>query len=174
MKVAFWLLVGLNLILLGAMYRITLPALVVGGTQLPFDLQRDGYDLVFASKYLCGLGQQRIDYYRFPQHAIDTACPILTSLTAFIAVAWLTRDLGRWRWLLAALTIPCGVLDLLENYAVGVLLDAGPTGLTESLVASASQWTILKFWAYYGAGAVLAALLLRWSWQKWRPQRSPA
>ena len=44
----------------------------------------------------------------------------------------------------AAVALPIAFFDYLENHAIAAMIETGAAGLTQELVAAASQWTILK------------------------------
>jgi hypothetical protein len=61
---------------------------------------------------------------------------------------------------MAAVALPVGAFDYLENHAVAQMIDAGAAGLTAGLVATASKWTVLKAGASTLAMSVVLFLLL--------------
>ena len=89
-----------------------------GGLE-PFDLRWSGYDLTAARAFLTALSAAGRALYLGPVRLIDTAFPILLTLTLCLPLR------GRPPvWFLPALA--CGLLDLAENMTVARLLQIGP------------------------------------------------
>ncbi len=143
-RLVFWLL----LIACGAVYATmlvwTLPAIrAEAGGLIPFDLHPAGYDYETALAFLTALEPAGYELYLGKQHWLDTAFPVLLGLT----LAWLFLRFGPGhlgRVLLVAASLAAAGFDLLENFRVRVMLEAGAGDVTEDMVAAASLATQIK------------------------------
>lgn len=108
-----------------------------------FDLRPGGYDLETARAFLAALSDEGRDFYLRVQLRLDRFYPPFMALT----LAWATLRMapaGRYRGLAALPAILAAAFDHAENALVARMLHAGPGGLTEELVESASIATQVK------------------------------
>ena len=168
LRILFWGLFGLTLAIYAAMLGWSLPTVAAAASGLvPFDMRPGGYSFADAQAFLAALSSEGAGFYVNVQQKLDIAYPGLLTLTLFFAIAaLLPYRLGAWRWLVATIALPVGAFDYLENHAVAQVIEAGATGLTTELVATASQWTVLKATASTVAMSVVLALLL-WRAARW-------
>lgn len=170
-RILFWGLFSLTLAIYAAMLGWSLPFIAnAAGGLIPFDMRPGGYNFAEASAFLIGLSADGAAFYRTVQQQLDLFYPGFLALTLFFAIAaLLPRPIGGWRWVVAMIALPVGAFDYLENHAVAQMIDAGPSGLTAELVATASQWTVLKAMASTMAMSVVLVLLLGWAVVKLAP-----
>ena len=133
---------------------------LAGGLKM-FDLRPGGYSLAEAQEITSALGEAGRAFYLGTQHKLDTAYPLLLTLTLTMSYAKLfTRKIALALMLLAAMAAS---FDLLENMTVADMLRAGPEALTADMSEAASRWTLLKSVASSLAFlALLAGLGLAW------------
>ncbi|WP_284164561.1 hypothetical protein [Frigidibacter sp. SD6-1] len=155
-RAAFWLLAGATLAVYLTMLLWSLPRLDMGAAGRAFDLRPFGYTSDEAHAYLAALGEAGRAFYRGVQQRLDLVFPALLSLTLVFAFRTLapTRA-ARWFAALALLAATC---DYLENHAVRAMLVGPPEAVTDTMVAWASGWTMIK--SAFGAMALTAALVL--------------
>ena len=104
-----------------------------------------------------------IDFYLSVQHTLDSIYPALLAATTFFAIVLIApRRWGIWRFVIALIAVPGAVFDYLENAAVSAMIAAGPSGITEADVATASLWTALKGGFTTVSFVVLLVLLAMW------------
>jgi membrane protease YdiL (CAAX protease family) len=167
LRILFWGLFSLTFAIYATMLGWSLPSIAVAADGLaPFDMRPGGYSFAEAYAFLAVLSSEGTEFYLNVQRKLDTAYPGLLALTLFFAIAaLLPRRIGAWRWIVATIALPVGAFDYIENHAVAQMIEAGATGLTADLVATASQWTMLKSGASTVAMSVVLVLLL------WRAAR---
>lgn len=167
-RILFWGLFSLTLAIYAAMLGWSLPTVAnAAGGLVPFDMRPGGYSFADAHAFLAALSPEGAGFYVNVQQKLDIAYPVLLALTLFFAIATLLpRRIGTWRWVVATIALPVGVFDYLENHAVAQMIEVGATGLTTDLVATASQWTVLKATASTVAMSVVLVLLL-WRAAQW-------
>ena len=161
-RVLFWGLFSLTIATYATMLWWSLPTVAgAAGGLVPFDMRPGGYSFAEAQEFLSALTPEGANFYVKSQQKLDLAYPALLALTLFFAIAAkLPRRIGAWRWLVAGIALPVAVFDYLENHSVAQMVDAGPTGITMHLVATASQWTVSKAGASTLAMTLLLILLL--------------
>lgn len=161
-RILFWGLFSLTLATYATMLGWSLPLVAAAaGGLVPFDMRPGGYSLADATQFLAALSPKGAEFYMTVQQKLDIAYPGLLALTLFFAIAaLLPRRTGAWRWVVAGVALSVGVFDYLENHAVARMIDAGSSGLTADLVATASQWTVLKAGASTLVMSVVLVLLL--------------
>lgn len=129
---------------------------------LPFDLRMFGYNHAEAREYVASLSQEGLEFY-LQTAMLDTSFPAMFGLV-----------LGMGGWLLLAhrplilrigmaLIAACYTLfDYLENAAVARMISFDPAAetLPIALVATASRWTVMKFFFVDAALTVLLVLVL--------------
>jgi hypothetical protein len=159
-RILFWGLLSLTLTIYVAMLGWSLPFITDAADGLvPFDMRPGGYSFEDAHAFLAALTPEGASFYVDFQQTLDIAYPGLLALTLLFAIAaLLPRRIGGWRWVVAGIALPVGVFDYLENHSVRQMIDAGTAGLTADLVATASQWTVLK--ASFSAAAMSTMLIL--------------
>lgn len=114
----------------------------MAGGKVPFDMRPSGYSFDDALLFLSAIDDTGRDFYLDTQHLLDLFYPTLFAITVAIP---LVRFVPRhWGLILAAIAIAAGVFDYLENGAVVVLLKTEPDLVTESMVSTASNWTLAK------------------------------
>lgn len=160
-KLLFWSLCGATLAVYLVMALWSLPTVSAGaGGLAPFDMRPGGYSEAEARSFLAALTPSASSFYRDVQHKLDLAYPALAALTLFFAIsALLPSSWGNWRFLAAAPAIFVAIFDYLENHAVDALLLAGPDA-TPAMIASASQWTMLKSLSTTVVASALLVLLI--------------
>jgi membrane protease YdiL (CAAX protease family) len=168
LRILFWGLFSLTLAIYAVMLGWSLPSIAAAaGGLVPFDMRPGGYSFTDAHAFLSALSSEGAEFYVSVQQKLDVAYPGLLALTLLFAIAaLLPRRIGAWRWVVAAIALPVGVFDYLENHAVAQMIHAGAAGLTTELVATASQWTVLKSGASTVAMSLVLVLLL-WRAVQW-------
>ncbi len=168
----FWAVFALTMAVYLAMILWSLPHLQqAAGGRVAFDLRPMGYEATEARAVVAALGAEGRAFYLNVQHRLDTAYPLLLAVTLTLAFRLLAR--GWLAGVLAAIAVLATVFDYLENSAVAVLLRAGPDAMTDTMVESASRWTVLKSATASVAFVALIVLLLRagWRWVR-QPQKA--
>jgi hypothetical protein len=160
-RIWFWGLVGLTFAVYGLMLGWSLPTISsAAGGLAPFDMRPGGYDFAEARGFLSALTADGTAFYLNVQLPLDIAYPALVALTLFFSIAATApKKLGRWRWVPAALALPVAFFDYLENHAIALMIETGPSRLSPELVLNASQWTILKSMTTTAAITVLLVFL---------------
>lgn len=171
-RLLFWGLFSLTLATYAAMLGWSLPFVAnAAGGLVPFDMRPGGYSFADATQFLAALSPEGAEFYVTVQQKLDIAYPGLLALTLFFAIAaLLPRRMGAWRWVMALLALPVGAFDYLENHMVAQMIEADAAGLTADLVATASQWTVLKAGASTLAMSVVLVLLVWRAAQKLVPK----
>lgn len=161
MRMIFWILftvmVGVYLVMaLWSIPKITADA----GGLLAFDLRPTGYSFAEAQAFLTALSDEGRGFYLNVQHMLDGAYPALFAVVMVMAFNHLFAGWPRWGAI--ALALAGAGFDYMENTAVAVMLRAGDE-LSAAMVATASQWTVLKSGAVTLALlALIAGLLMAW------------
>lgn len=134
----------------------TLPKITADANGLlVFDLRPGGYSLQEAKEFLAALSVEGNEYYRGVQQWLDTAFPLLNTISTGWAIFLLAPTTwGTWRKVLALVPIPGMVFDYLENAKVAGLLELGADEITAEMVAKAS------FYSQWKAGFVTLSLTL--------------
>lgn len=161
-KKLYWALFAATMIVYGAMLLWSLPNVSTQAAGLiPFDLRPGGYSFEDAQTFVTALTPEGAAFYLGTQHLLDLFYPAMIGLVVLFALWHLSATWPTWlRLVLAAVPILSAVFDYLENNAVTKMVTAGPDGLTADLVASASQWTLLKSgFSTVGMTAVVALLV---------------
>jgi hypothetical protein len=162
MKTAFWLVFAAMAAVYAVMLFWTLPTIAAAaGGLAPFDMRPFGYSFEEARAFLAALPEYGRLLYRHIQLFLDLLYPALLAATLILATILLTVP-GWLRRLLIALAVLGMVFDYLENISIARMLDAGPNGLTETLAAEASRWTILKSGFTTVSIAAVIVLLAVW------------
>jgi hypothetical protein len=158
MKTVFWLVFAVMAAIYAVMLIWTLPTISAeAGGLMPFDTRPFGYSFEEAKAFLTALSADGRALYLGEQHFLDLFYPALLAATLILAAIVLTSP-GLLRWLLSVPAALGLVFDYLENRAVGRMLEAGPDGLTETLVSEASRWTVLK--SAFTTIAIVAVIVL--------------
>ncbi len=169
-RLAFWVLLGATLVVYSFLIFIFGPRLADAAGGLPvFDLRIGGYTFEEAKAFLMALTSEGREIYLGPVRIIDTIFPGLLAATLYCALVVLLRPwLGNNARYVALLPIVPAVLDWLENAAVAALLRAGADGITPEMVATASRWTVLKWWTDIPVllGTLILALMA--GWRRWK------
>lgn len=171
-RILFWVLFGFTLAIYAVMLGWSLPVVAnAAGGLAPFDMRPGGYSFADAAAFLTALTPQGAEFYRGVQQKLDLLYPGLLALTLYFAIAaLLPQRIGVWRWMFAAITLPVGVFDYLENHTVAQMIDGGIAGLTPELVAAASHWTVFKAAASTVAMSIVLIELLAWAVVKLGPK----
>jgi hypothetical protein len=165
----FWTVFAVTMAVYLTIVLWTLPHLQqMAGGLAAFDLRPMGYSPAEARAVVGALGAAGADYYLNVQHWLDTAYPGLMALVLVLAFRWLAR--GWLVWVLGAGAVIAALFDYLENHAVAVMLRAGPDGLSDVMVESASRWTVLKSASSTIVFVALLVLLLLAGW-RWMGRR---
>lgn len=151
MRLMFWLMFVVMLGIYLVMGLWSIPKIVAdAGGLLAFDLRPVGYSFDEARVFITALSDEGRAFYLNVQQMLDSAYPALFAVVMVMAFSHLFA--GWTRWVAIALALAGAGFDYMENAAVAVMLRAGD-GLTETMVATASGWTVLK------SGAVTLALV---------------
>ncbi|WP_456391219.1 hypothetical protein [Profundibacter sp.] len=152
MRLIFWLMFAVMMGVYMTMVLWSGPKLMAdAGGLMMFDMRPAGYSLAEAQAFMAALSDEGRAFYLNVQQMLDSAYPALFAVVMVMAFSSLFTGLPRW--VAMALALAGAGFDYMENAAVAVMLRAGD-GLNEAMVASASQWTVLK------SGAVTLALLM--------------
>ena len=160
-KLLFWSLCGATLAVYLVMALWSLPTVSAGaGGLAPFDMRPGGYSEDEARAFMAAITPEASAFYRDVQQKLDLVYPTLAALTLFFALsALLPAGWGTWRYVFASPAVLVGVFDYLENHAVAGLLLAGRDA-TPTMIADASQWTVLKAVSTTFVASALLLLLL--------------
>lgn len=158
----FWLLVLATTLVYGAMIFWAGPIISNssdGG--MPFDLRMFGYSHSEAQAFLAALTPAGTAFYLGSAMWLDTFFPAMFALVLAIG-CWILLASRPLIMRVATSLMAAGyaLFDYLENAAVARMLEAGPDQLSEILVATASRWTVLKFFFVDAAITVLIVLLI--------------
>lgn len=166
----FWAMFAVMLAVYLTMVFWSLPHLKqAAGGRVAFDLRPMGYDPQEARALLAALGEQGRAFYLDVQHRLDAVYPALLAAVLVFAFGLLSR--GWIFWTLGAAAIVASAFDYMENHAVAAMLRMAPDDVSDAMIASASQWTILKSASASIAFAGLTILLLRAGWIRLRRNR---
>ena len=159
-RLGFWSLFTVTMAFYATIVFWSLPQIAAQANGLtPFDLRPGGYTFEEAREFLSALSPSGLALYLGTQHLLDAFYPPLMSLTLFFAISALRKPIGHWKWAIASLALPSAVFDIVENLAVGRLLEAGPSVVTPEMVSEASWWTVLKSGSTTLAMSVLLVVL---------------
>ena len=114
----------------------------MAGGGMPFDMRPGGYSFDDARVFLTAITDTGRDFYLNTQQLLDLFYPTLFAITVAIPLVHLVPRY--WSWILAVLAIAAGAFDHLENSAVAVMLRVEPDALTETMVSTASNWSLAK------------------------------
>jgi hypothetical protein len=154
----YWVAVSVTVVnyLIMILWSLPLIAEMAGGAK-PFDMRPAGYSFNDAQVFMEAISDSGRAFYLNTQHLLDFFYPTLFAIVVGIPLLHLTpRYLG---WPLTTIAIAAAIFDHLENSAVAVMLTAGPGKLTESLVSTASFWTLAKSISTTIASLALLTLL---------------
>ena len=139
----YWVVVAVTVAnyLIMILWSLPLVAEMAGGG-VPFDLRPGGYSFDEAVVFLEAINDSGRAFYLKTQHFLDFFYPTLFAATVAIPLVHLMpRYLG---WPLATVAISAAIFDHLENSAVAAMLKVGPEDLAETMVSTASTWTLAK------------------------------
>lgn len=173
-RLAFWFLAGATLVVYLFLVLVFGPRIHAATGGLPvFDLRLGGYTLEEARAFLAALTPEAAQIYLGPVGWLDTLFPGLFAATLYCALVVLLRPrLGGNARFVAALAAVPAIFDWLENAAVAAMVKAGPDGVTEQMAASASRWTVLKWWTELPLIAVTLVLAVIAGWRLWSGKRN--
>jgi hypothetical protein len=166
--VVFWILFLLTISVYLTMILWSLPHLRdLAGGLTAFDLRPTGYSPAEARALVSALGTSGADFYLNVQLWLDTAYPAL--LAAVLVLAFNKLAQGWLVWLLCCGAVFMALSDYLENRVVAAMLRAGSVALTDDMVASASNWTLLKSASSTPVFIMLVILLMHacWRWLRY-------
>ncbi len=156
----YWAIVSLAVInyLIMVLWSLPMIAQMTEG-QIPFDMRPMGYSFQDAHSFVLTISDQGRDFYLRTQQLLDTFYAAL--LAASLAIPLIHLMPAFWGWPFGALAIFAAIFDYLENYAVANMLQVGPSGLTETMVSTASQYTVAKSLSTSFAVLILCAVLVQ-------------
>jgi len=162
-RLIFYMIATSAVIVLITMNVWTVPKIDAAARGLTlFDNRRTGYSFKDASEFISALSDDGKAIYLGIQKYLDTLFPILMAISLPWALWMLTTSWAKpYRYFICAVAFIGPMCDLMENASVRVMLHAGPDGLTEQMVATASRWSVTK-WTL-DLVAMAAFLLLLWS-----------
>ncbi len=137
-----------------------------GGLRL-LDMRFSGYTFSEAREFVAALGEEGVELYLGVQLWLDMIFPPLLGVVLFYAYRWLFP--GWPGSAFGVLALASVLVDYMENMALYVVLRAGADAMTPEMVATAHQWTTVK-WSFALAGLAvlfvgLALRLLSLFWQ---------
>lgn len=159
----YWLLVAATALVYGTMiFGYGPQAIAMSSTGgWPFDLRMGGYSAQEARTYIASLGADGVAFYIGPVMLLDTFFPAMFALVVGIATWTLLAKRGRVLQIGGALiSLTYAVFDYLENATVYKMMNMDLTQLPDSLIATASRWTVLKFTFVDAMVTILVALLI--------------
>ena len=160
-----WLVTGALYL---AMLAWSLPHLTALAGGLPmFDMRPGGYSELDARALLTALGVDGRTFYLGVQHRLDTVFPALEALALALTFPSLFPRLLAGA--LIAVSLAGTVFDWLENAAVAGLLRADPAEVTAQMIATSSQWSVLKATC---VSVAMTALLIGVALAVWRRLRA--
>lgn len=138
---------GLVLVTLGFYATILLWSLpkvaASAGGLVPFDLRPAGYSVASANEFLAAISEEGRRFYLGPQHQLDAIFPLLMGCSLGFGLFGLLKGKARsLRFMALALPFVAASADTMENQAVKAMLLAAP--VTDEMILSANQWTLLK------------------------------
>lgn len=139
----YWVVVAATITnyLIMVLWSLPLISEMAGGGK-PFDMRPGGYSMEDARVFLTAITDSGRDFYLNTQQLLDLFYPTLFAISVAIPLAHLVPQY--WGRTLAVSAIAAGAFDHLENIAVAVMLRVEPDALTESMVSTASNWTLAK------------------------------
>lgn len=139
----YWVVVSLTVANYLIMILWSLPLITeITGGLIPFDLRPGGYTFDEALTFVEAINESGRSFYLNTQHTLDFFYPILFATTVTIPLIYLMPSyLG---WPMASIALGAAIFDYLENNAVAAMLKAGSGELTETMVSTASNWTLSK------------------------------
>jgi len=157
----FWVVLVAMLAAWLAMNLWTAPRIedLSGGLRL-LDMRLTGYSLADAQSFFAAIGEEGVSLYLGWQLWLDMVFPPLLGAVLFICYRRLFPGFAG----LAIGTLSLGfvVVDYLENFAIAAMLRAGPDALTPEMVATANQWTTIKWsLALVGLVTLMIGIVLR-------------
>ena len=153
MRLIFWLMFAVMTGVYLVMVLWSIPQIVAdAGGLLAFDMRPMGYSFDEAGAFLEALSDEGRLFYLNVQQMLDSAYPALFAVVMVMVMAFTHLFRRLPRVLAIAFALAGAGFDYLENAAVAVMLRAGDS-VTETMVATASRWTVLK------SGAVTLALV---------------
>jgi len=154
----YWAIVATTVATYLTMVLWSLPLIAeMADGRAPFDMRPGGYSFDEAMAFLNAIDDVGRDFYLDTQQFLDSFYPALFVISVAIPLAHLMpRYLG---WPLAMLAIGAGTFDYLENGAVAIMLSTEPDELTETMVSTASTWTLAKSILTTVVSLALVALL---------------
>ena len=154
----YWVVVAVTVANYLVMIFWSLPLVSeMAGGSVPFDMRPSGYSYEEALAFLEAINDSGRNFYLGTQHVLDFFYPSLLAVTLAIPLIHLMpRYFG---WPLAAIAIGAAASDHFENSAVAVMLKLGPASITESMVSTASTWTMAKSVSTTIASAALLIVL---------------
>ena len=168
--VVFWLVFAATLAVYGTMLAWSLPTVATAaGGLTPFDMRPGGYTFTEAEAFLTAISAEGAAFYRGVQLRLDIFYPPLLAVTVGWATWWLLPT--SWGWFRALATLPAVgsmVFDWLENWAIDAMLQAGPAGLTEQMVRSASLFSQAKAISSTVSFTLLVFVLAWWGIRRFR------
>ena len=163
---AYWIVFACALGVYGTMLGWTLPAIsAAAGGLVPFDMRPGGYTGDEARQFLAALSAEGRAIYLGPQHKLDLVYPALLAVVLIGAARALVPARGLTQVLIAAALVGAGA-DYLENARVAGLLTYDGE-VTDSMVAAASQATLIKSGATTLAMCGVLVALIYAGWRKW-------
>jgi hypothetical protein len=174
----FWLLLAVTGLLYATMALWAVPKLIGASRMvpgdLPFDLRMFGYSHAEAQDYITSLTPGGHVFYVDTLMRLDSVFPAMLTVVLIAGGWWLLAGKAMvLKVALAVIALGYGLFDYLENAAVYRMMttDGGAEALSAALVATASQYTVLKFFfldAVLTAIIVLAVARLIARWQRGR------
>ena len=139
----YWIMVAATVTnyLMMILWSLPLVSEMAGGG-VPFDMRVGGYTFDDARVFLTVITDAGRDFYLNTQQLLDLFYPTLFAITVATPLVHLMPRY--WGWTLAMPAIAAGVSDHLENSAVAVMLRVEPDALTEAMVSTASNWSLVK------------------------------
>ncbi len=139
----YWLVVALATTNYLVMVLWSLPQVAeMAGGLIPFDMRPAGYSFSDAMAFLNAIGDPGREFYLNTQQRLDLFYPALLAMSVAVPlVHWLPAYLG---WPMAVLAVGAAVFDYLENWAVAAMLVVNSDEVTESVVSTASFYTLAK------------------------------
>ena len=142
-----WVILGLTILLYGAMAFFTLPELkFLAGERLILDLRLEGYTLPEVQELFLALGTEGRHYYQWMQIPLDMGFALCFWPTLSL---WMVFFLEKLRYMesklgwISVLPLLGGISDLTENSLSFYLLGVAPQ-ISEGIVQVASTITVIK------------------------------
>ncbi len=142
----YMLLFVVVLVLYGMIMFWSMPQVMAEANGLrPLDLRPMGYGFDEAVEFMAALSEDGRHFYLGTQQVLDTAYPLALAAWLAWSLSWALGFAPQiWRTLAMIMAISVLFWENLENRSIAVLLQTKAAEIDPGMVATASQWTLVK------------------------------